>query len=53
MRKNEVALKRRREYIKNELNTRHKSETANMCVIRLSKELFLSEQTIWKDYAKS
>ena len=52
MKKDEKTLKNRRNYIKKQINTRHKSETAAMCVKRLSRQLFLSEQTIWKDYAK-
>lgn len=53
MRKSEKTVQKRRAYIKNQMDTRHKSETADMCVKRLANELFLSESTIWKDYANS
>ncbi len=52
MRKNPEVAEKRSKYIKNEINSRHKSETAEMCVKRLARELFLSEQTIWKDFSK-
>lgn len=52
MRKDEKTLKNRRNYIKKQMNGRHKSETADMCAKRLARELFLSERTIWYDYAK-
>jgi hypothetical protein len=52
MRKDPKVAKRRAEYIQNQINNRHKSETVEMSVERLSCDLFLSEATIWKDYAK-
>lgn len=52
MRKDEKTLTKRREHVKQAINTRHKSETAEMCAERLARELFLSVSTIWKDYAK-
>lgn len=52
MRKDPKVVEKRHAYIKRVMNTRHKSETAEMCAQRLARELFLSESTIWKDYAK-
>lgn len=52
MKKDPKALEKRQTFIKNAMNTRHKSETADMCAKRLARELYLSESTIWKDYAK-
>lgn len=52
MKKDPVVAKKRHVYIKKMMDKRHKSETAAMCARRLARELFLSESTIWKDYAK-
>ena len=52
MKKDAKTVERRAIYIKNQMNSRHKSETADMCAKRLAKELFLSESTIWKDFSK-
>jgi len=53
MRKDPKTVNKRRQYIKDQMNTRHKTETAEMCAQRLARELFLSERTIWYDYTKS
>ena len=52
MNKDTYTLEKRSNYVKNVMNKRHKSETAEMCAKRIARELFLSESTIWKDYAK-
>lgn len=52
MRKDPNIVEKRQKYIKDAINNRHKSETLTMCAQRLARELFLSESTIWKDYAK-
>lgn len=53
MRKAPLTLDKRAAYIQKQMNSRHKSETAEMCAKRLSRELFLSESTIWKDFSKN
>lgn len=52
MRRNPKNVEKRALYIQNSMNKRHKSEAATMTAARLARELFLSESTIWKDYAK-
>lgn len=52
MNKNRKTLEERSNYIKDQINKRHKSESAEMCVRRLARELFLSQSTIWKDFSK-
>lgn len=52
MRKNPLTLERRAAYIQKQMNSRHKSETAEMCAKRLARQLFLSVDTIWKDFSK-
>jgi len=52
MRKDPKIVEKRADYIKRQMNSRHKSETAEMCAKRLARELFLSESTIWKDFSK-
>lgn len=51
MRKAPQTLVRRAAYVQKQMNSRHKSETAEMCAARLARELFLSESTIWKDFS--
>lgn len=53
MRKNPIIAEKRARYIQKAMSNRHKSETAEMCAQRLARELFLSEATIWKDFAKT
>lgn len=52
MRKNPKIVENRARYVQKEMNTRHKSETAQMCAERLARELFLSVATIWNDFSK-
>ncbi|QCW20644.1 hypothetical protein [Flavobacterium phage FPSV-S27] len=52
MRKNPKTVEMRAEYVQNQINNRHKSETVEMAVSRLAARLFLSEPTIWNDYTK-
>lgn len=52
MRKNPETLKARAKYVQDEINNRHKSENCKTCVARIARVLFLSEQIIWKDFAK-
>ena len=52
MRKNPEVLKARAKYVQDTINNRHKSELCGTCVARISRQLFLSEQIIWKDFAK-
>ena len=52
MRKNPKTVNNRAEYVQNQINNRHKSETVEMAVCRLALRLFLSEPTIWNDYTK-
>jgi biotin operon repressor len=52
MKKNPITLVKRASFIQNQMNKRHKSESAQMCAERLARELFLSESTVWKDFTK-
>jgi hypothetical protein len=52
MKKNQTTLKEREKYIKEQINGRHKSLNTSDVVRELAKKLFLSEETIWKDFAK-
>lgn len=52
MQKDPKTIQKRIDYIKRQMNSRHKSETAEMCAKRLARELFLSESTIWKDFSR-
>lgn len=52
MKKNQNTLKEREKYIKDQVNGRHKSLNTTDVVRDLAKKLFLSEETIWKDFAK-
>jgi hypothetical protein len=53
MKKNQKQLEDRAVYVKQQINDRHKSLNVNDVVRRIAKELFLSEDTIWKDFAKT
>lgn len=53
MKKNQKTLEDRAEYIKQQINDRHKSLNVADVVRRIAKQLFLSEDTIWKDFAKT
>lgn len=50
MRKNPKVVEKRRSFVKEEIAKRHKSETVEMCISRIARKLFLSNDTIWKDY---
>lgn len=52
MQKNKDILKKRAEFIQKEINNRHQTEKCTTCVARLGRMLFLSETTIWRDFAK-
>lgn len=52
MKKNQKQLKSRAEYIRRQINERHKSLNVSDVVRRIAAELFLSEETVWKDFAK-
>ncbi len=52
MRKNPEVLKARAEFVQKEVENRHKTEKCATCIARISRSLFLSEQIIWKDFAK-
>ena len=53
MKKNQKTLEDRAEYVKQQINNRHKSLNVADVVRRIAEELFLSEDTIWKDFAKT
>lgn len=53
MRKNPNTLISRAKYVQEKVNRRHKTITTSEVIKELAKELFLSEQIIWKDYAKN
>lgn len=53
MRKNQKQLSERAEYVKQQVNDRHKSLNVADVIRRIANELFLSEDTIWKDLAKT
>jgi hypothetical protein len=53
MKKNQKTLEDRAEYVKNQVNERHKSLNVADVIRRTAQELFLSEDTIWKDFAKN
>lgn len=53
MKKNQKTLESRAEYVKRQINERHKSLNVADVVRRIAAELFLSEDTIWKDFAKT
>lgn len=53
MKKNQKTLEDRAEYVKKQINDRHKSLNVADVVRRIAKQLFLSEDTIWKDFAKT
>lgn len=53
MKKNQTTLSDREKYVKEQVNSRHKSLNVSDVVRRIAKELFLSEDTIWKDFAKT
>lgn len=53
MKKNPTTLKNRALYIQNRVNSRHKSLSTTDVVREIAKELFLSEETVWKDFAKT
>jgi len=53
MKKNQKTLEDRAEYVKQQINDRHKSLNVADVVRRIAKQLFLSEDTIWKDFAKT
>jgi hypothetical protein len=52
MKKNQKTLEDREKYVKTQVNSRHKSLNTTDVVRDLAKRLFLSEETIWKDFAK-
>lgn len=53
MRRSPDNVENRARFVQKEVNKRHKSETAQMAVSRIARSLFLSESTIWNDYAKN
>jgi hypothetical protein len=52
MNKNPKTLINRARHIQEGAKNRHKSEGLAMYIARKSRELYLSEGTVWKDYVK-
>ena len=53
MKKNEKTLEDRAKYVKQQVNDRHKSLNVADVIRLIAKKLFLSEVTIWNDFAKT
>lgn len=52
MQKNPSTLIARAKFIQDEINKRPANEKIESKVIELADKLFLSKETIWKDYSK-
>lgn len=53
MKKNPKTLEDRAAYVKNEVNNRHKSLNVSDAIRLIAAKLFMSEDAIWKDFAKT